>query len=225
MLKRIAASVRRLYRGYVVRDPFAIACRRWLRDRGDETLRVDYPLGPDSVVLDVGGYHGDWAAQLYERYGCRVYVFEPVTEFYEGIRARFAGNPSVKVFNFGLSDSDAMLPISLAADASSVYQGAEQTIEIQLRDVVAVLREEQISAIDLVKINIEGGEYPLLTRMLDERITDRCRDIQVQFHDFVPDASARRAEIRARLARTHELTYEYYFVWENWRLRELPEGD
>ena len=30
---------------------------RWFGDNGDHTLRLDYPLNEDSVVLDLGGYH------------------------------------------------------------------------------------------------------------------------------------------------------------------------
>jgi len=34
----------------------------------------------------------------------------------------------------------------------------------------------------------------------------------------VPDAKARVQNIRRQLERTHRLTYQYDFVWENWRL-------
>ena len=42
-------------------------------------------------------------------------------------------------------------------------------------------------------------------------------DIQVQFHDFIPNAQERRRAIQEALSATHELTYQYEFVWENWR--------
>jgi hypothetical protein len=60
--------------------------------------------------------------------------------------------------------------------------------------------------------------------MLDTGITAKCRDIQVQFHDFVPDAEIRRDEIRRALSATHHLTYDYPFVWENWRINRRPDG-
>ena len=41
-------------------------------------------------------------------------------------------------------------------------------------------------------------------------------DIQVQFHTFYPDASHRREKIQQELMKTHVLTYNYDFVWENW---------
>ncbi len=219
MFRPIVRRLRTFYRVRVKRDPFAIALQRWYRDRGDEMLRLDYPLGPDSLVLDVGGYTGEWAARIHGRYGCRVDVFEPVPEFCARIRTRFAGNAAVRVFEYGLSDSETTLPMSVAADGSSVYQKGARRIEVRLRDIADFVREQNIGEIDLIKINIEGGEYALLRRMLDTGIAGRCRDIQVQFHNFFLDAERLRDELRERLARTHELTYDYYFIWENWRRR------
>ena len=220
MLNRIRRFLRVLWTVHIKRDPFAIAYQRWLRDDAEGTLRYDYPLGPDSVVLDVGGYTGNWAARIHERYGSRIYIFEPVPQFNEALRRRFDGHAAIRVFDFGLSDRDTTMPMTVAADGSSVYQEGGTRIEVRLRDIDAVLAEENVGAIDLIKINIEGGEYALLARMLDRGIAARCRDIQVQFHDFFPNARALRAELRDRLAHTHELTYDYEFVWENWRRRE-----
>ena len=45
----------------------------------------------------------------------------------------------------------------------------------------------------------------------------------MQFHEEVlSDAPERMRAIQARLARTHELTFQSEFVWETWRLREPP---
>ncbi|MFH1247258.1 MAG: hypothetical protein V1644_02660 [Candidatus Micrarchaeota archaeon] len=62
-----------------------------------------------------------------------------------------------------------------------------------------------------------GGEFELLKRMLEQNLIARCKNIQVQFHDFYPNARELRDELRTELAKTHELTYDYYFVMENWR--------
>ena len=40
----------------------------WLQDNGDETLRLDYELTPDSMVLDLGGYRGQWASDIFDKY-------------------------------------------------------------------------------------------------------------------------------------------------------------
>jgi hypothetical protein len=53
--------------------------------------------------------------------------------------------------------------------------------------------------------------------MIDTGLIAEIDEVQVQFHDFVPDARGRMDEILADLALSHEPTYRYPFVWENWR--------
>ena len=70
--------------------------------------------------------------------------------------------------------------------------------------------------IDLLKINIEGGEYDLLPNLIASGWIERITDIQVQFHDFVPDAIAKTQRIQESLRRTHRITWMFPMVWENW---------
>jgi hypothetical protein len=73
--------------------------------------------------------------------------------------------------------------------------------------------------VDLMKINIEGGEYELLEHLIARGLTKRIRNIQVQFHeDVMAGAAGRMERIQSRLAETHHLTYQERFVWENWEL-------
>ena len=39
----------------------------WVRDRGDQTLRLDYDLAAASIVFDLGGYEGQWASDIFGR--------------------------------------------------------------------------------------------------------------------------------------------------------------
>ena len=201
----------------LVLDAKSWAIVRWVLRRGDRTLRLDYALTPASVVFDVGGYRGDWAAAMVERYGCKVHVFEPVEEFRAQIERRLGANPNVVINGFGLAGRTTTCLISVEEDSSSVARG-EAKREIQLVDVDEYVRRHGIDRVDLIKINIEGGEYELLERMHETGLIPRCVDLQIQFHDFVPGAQARRDALRSMLAATHRLTYDYPFIWENWHL-------
>ena len=61
---------------------------QYYADGGDIRFRFDYELAPDSLVLDLGGYEGQWASDLYARQRCRIDVFEPVARFAAAIGAR-----------------------------------------------------------------------------------------------------------------------------------------
>lgn len=210
------SSMRRLFRGYVLGNAFERAALKWFRDKGDETLRLNYPLDSDSTVFDCGGYEGDWAAAIHERYGCKVFVFEPVNRYAEAIEKRFRGNSAVRTFRYGLHCRNETTKIHLAANASSTFGSSAEHEEIQLRDVAEVFNELGAERIHLIKINIEGGEFDLLERLLDTKLIERIDDIQVQFHKFVPDAVERRRRIRENLSRSHRLSYDYEFIWESW---------
>lgn len=215
---RMALFVRR----DIMRDPFLLEVRRWFRDRGDETLRLDYDLDAGSTVLDLGGYRGEFAAAIIGRYACRVFIFEPMPAFFELCRERFLNTKTVICLPYGLSKTTSLAPIHIDADSSSTFVPANENVEavdIRLRAVEEVWSELDIGEVDLCKINIEGGEFDVLERMIETGIISRIRHLQIQFHSFVPDAAARREAILAHLAKTHVRSWNYEFVWESWRLR------
>ncbi len=202
-------------------DEFTRAHRAWVRDNGDQTRRLDYPLTETSVVFDVGGFVGDFAQQIVDRFNATVFLFEPVRKYHEACVNRFAGNPKVRCFHFGLADTDGTFRISDANDASSITRmDADADSEVvAVRCFADFVAEQGIRGIDLLKVNIEGGEYPLLPHLLDRGLAPMIGDLQVQFHNFIPDAVAMRNTIRERLQATHRETWNYPFVWENWTRR------
>lgn len=200
------------------RDPVLMQPLRWRRDQGDVRLRLNYPLDSDSVVVDVGGYRGDFADQIHRKFGSHIYLFEPVPQFFELCRLRFADCPDVRCFDYGLSAETGHFAITNEADGSSIAKHGSGTSRQQVivRRFADVASELAIDHIDLLKVNIEGGEFDLLPHMIDTGWIRHVRYLQVQFHTFVDDAARRRDQIRDRLRRTHAEMWNYPFVWESW---------
>ena len=192
----------------------------WFRDEGDRTLRLNYILNAKSMVLDLGGYRGQWASDIYAMYGCTIHVFEPVMQFAEDIRRRFEKNTKIYVHEFGLGDKNQTVSIHLAYDGSSIYRSGCNSVSARLVDAATFLESEGIKQIDLMKINIEGGEYDLLDSLIAAGLISQIRNIQVQFHDCIPEAALRMRQIQNALSHTHTLTYQYEFVWENWEAKQ-----
>lgn len=192
----LSALVRR-YKLYITKDPFTVDAQRWFDDKGDETLRLSYPLTEESVVLDLGGYKGDFAADMTHRFNCYVYIFEPDIKFYQHCVDRFADNPKIKVFHYGLSDCDGEFWLSDSADASSFYDSKEsgKGALCSVKRFSNVWDELKLSNVDLMKINIEGAEYSLLEHIHENEITNSINYFQIQFHNFVDDAERKRHEI------------------------------
>jgi FkbM family methyltransferase len=191
----------------------------WIAADGDRTLRVDYDLDERSLVWDVGGYEGNWSAEIAARYRSTIEIFEPVEEFVDRLQERFRLNPDVHVHAFGLGGESRTDLVAVNGDRTSLFETGELQ-KIRIVDVLEQLQSSGVQSIDLLKVNIEGAEYELLDRLIASgRIAD-VRHLQVQFHDFVPRAEARRDAILHALKGTHRATYSFPWVWEAWDLQE-----
>lgn len=215
-------KVEKLYMLYVKRDKFQIAVKKWFKENGDNTLRIQYDLNENSVVFDVGGYLGDFSDKIFKKYHCYVYVFELTTKYYKIIRDRFANKSKIKVFNYGLGYKNDCLEINVQSNGSSIYRKKNSNVfdrieTVKINDIFKVITSLRIDHIDLIKINIEGGEYGLLERMIQKKIHLICENIQIQFHQFFKDSERLRENLRKKLSLTHKVTYDYYFVFENWK--------
>ena len=195
--------------------------KEWRQSGGDSIHRVNYDLSKDSLVFDIGGFKGEWSHTISKKYNCDIYIFEPVKTFFDQIKNKFKDNKKIKVYNLGLYSETKEEFISVAGDSSShVNQKSGNSEKIQLQNVVEFLKEKNVSYVDLAKINIEGAEYDLINKLIDNNVITVFNNLQVQFHNFIPDATSKLLDIRSKLEKTHELTYCYDFVWENWKLKD-----
>ena len=68
ILKSIQNRLLQIYKLYIIKDEPSIYAKKWFKDEGDTLLRLNYPLTSDSVVFDLGGYQGDFAADIFKKY-------------------------------------------------------------------------------------------------------------------------------------------------------------
>jgi FkbM family methyltransferase len=193
--------------------------RAWHAVDGDRTLRLDYDLGAASVVLDVGGFEGQWASDIFARFAPTIHVFEPVAAQAAAIERRFAPNDRIHVHPVGLAGRDDEVDIVVDGERSSVSARRGLSERVRLVAAAEELDRLGIDEVDLLKCNIEGGEYDLLEHLLDTGLVSRIRELQVQFHDLGPASLARMRAIQRRLAETHELRWQHELVWESWHRR------
>jgi FkbM family methyltransferase len=199
--------------------------KKWYTDNVEKKLRYEYDLSENSVVFDVGGYEGDFASEISARYKANIYVFEPVSIYITQLNERFKKNNSIHIIPAGLGAKSEEISISIMDEASShtrdTYMNKQGTVEIaKIVDISEFIQQNKIEKVDLLKINIEGAEYELLERIIELKSLSNFKNLQIQFHDFYPNFQERYNSIRQELEKTHKLTYEYSFVWENWELKK-----
>ena len=189
----------------------------WTRAGGNRLRTEELDLTPGDVVLDFGGYRGEYAETLIARYGCTVHVFEPVPEFADYIRSR-SSDERLRIHQVAIGPERTKQTLYLGEDATGIGISGEQ-VEIDVESP-AYLTERGIVGARLAKINIEGGEYSMLPALDDSGLLENIERIFVQFHSIDAGSEADRARCRALLRKHHDCDWEYSFVWESWTKRK-----
>lgn len=185
-----------------------------------ESMRYEYPLTKDSVVVDCGAHRGTWSAEILRKYpGCRLIAFEPIRMFANETSRRLWGIPNVDVFSLGVGGANARAEFHVQGDSTGKFAGSTEIESVEIVDLLQFLERLQIQMVDLIKINIEGGEFELLESFLERGDASMFTDIQVQFHPVVANYQERWEKIRAGLLKTHELTYDAPWCWENYHAK------
>ncbi len=189
----------------------------WRDHQGDSTHILDHSLDSNSVVLELGGFTGAWATQVHNKFKCKVYAIEPIKEFYDQMVTKFKDQNSIHLLNVGVGVEDKKGVIYLSDDGSSSNAENNIPVEVEFRTLNRILEEWGIERVDLLQINIEGDEYPILESLLETRTIDKIETLQVQFHLGIENDRERKEAISERLkAKGFKLKYCYPFVWEAW---------
>lgn len=172
-------------------------------------------LAYSPLVWDVGAFEGRWSREILDRYPTAdLHLFEPVPLY-----AAMLPKEGVWIHPYGLSDADGQATITVAGDRSSTYEmGYSGTSEgIVLRDILEELGDQTVH---VLKLNVEGAEYPILERLTQANRLHQIHTLLIQFHTFIPNFGERYLAIKKAMLKTHTLTWRTPFVWERWDLRK-----
>jgi len=184
-----------------------------------EHLRYEYNLNPDSIVIDGGGYEGNWFKTIWEKYHCNIHVFEPIGDFYmqcSKLATSLEAGPDrkIKVYNDGLWSSDTWDSFSVRGDTSGAFTESSRNEIVHLTSASDVV--SRLGHVDVMKLNIEGSEYEVLEWLFDTALLKRIDNIQVQFHFNFPEAKRKYPFITNLLSQTHRPEWDSEPTWQNW---------
>lgn len=177
-------------------------------------------LHKDSIVYSLGvGTDISFDRELIARTGAVVHAFDPTPRSVEWIRMQHL--PIEFVFHeLGVADYDGLAhfaPPLNAAHASFSIERKSSTathqpgVDRQVSRLDTIMRMLGHDHIDLLKMDIEGSEYSVLTTILRERL--RIRQILVEFHHRFPEIGRRRTQ--DTLKELHRAGYRVFFISEN----------
>jgi predicted GTPase len=103
------------------------------------------------------------------------------------------------------------------SEASIFYE--ESNFESEAISASQIFNLIKHDNIDLMKINVEGAEYQILEELIDTKNISKIKNLQVQFHLFDEEENNNYNNLVQKLSETHELSWRFPFVWENWKLK------
>lgn len=180
----------------------------------------DLVTTPTSVTFDLGSYKGNSLIHLRSKVQGIIHGFEPIHTFYARCARRISAIcPHTYVHPVGVGDTDTIRLLSVLDDETSEFIRSWKKEQCVFRSFFNVWNHLKIDRLDVLHMNIEGGEYAVFRSILAHGLLPKIKTIIVQFH--YPDRhSADRQAIQAHLRRTHRCVYDYAFVWERWDLIE-----
>lgn len=188
--------------------------RKYRRDGHNEILFADLQLDSWSIVLDFGGFIGEFTNEIRSRFDSEVYVFEPVPEFFESLKTRFENDDKVQVHNYAVGSKTGELILILQGEATREVGIGDSVACAVLTPHDSIIKD--ISEIALIAINIEGGEYDLIPALSEAGIFQRTDHLLIQFHKTGREYREQKAKCNAILQKTHEMKWCYEYVWESW---------
>jgi FkbM family methyltransferase len=144
-------------------------------------------VGPP-IVFDVGANEGDFTEMLLQRCAAQVYCFEPNPETASRLRTRLGSRSSVVVNDVALGEESGSMSLydqsgsagtglatALGEVLSDVLCHETKSVEVRVSTLDQFVSEHSIKKIDLLKIDTEGFEYPILAgarKSLESGIVD-----------------------------------------------------
>lgn len=228
-------------------NPDQEALDKWKRTNSEDR-RYQYKLDADSVCVDLGAFHCEWAMRISDMYNRpHIYAFEAIPQIYEIGKKNISGGELPKAchcmpgctgtemhtpdvytkiylhnYAVGRENGEANITMGPGFGAASSLHilDDEHIVKVKVMSVKVVFKEMRLTHVDVMKINIEGAEYDVLECMIENDLHKLVDNFQVQFHRLGDNYLQRYCDIKNALNKTHKITWEFPFIWENWERRE-----
>lgn len=173
--------------------------RRKVRETRVKNARVAFnavDLRPGDIAVDCGAHVGKISQKL-ERRGAIVHAFEPNPYAFQQLEKRFACSNSVHLYNKAVFDRSGSFNLYCHknsdedevrfAQASSLFKEKPNVREDKYFEVEVVDLSEFLkhigSRVRLLKLDVEGAECQILTKLIESNVVDSIDYIFVETHE------------------------------------------
>ncbi len=153
---------------------------------------------------------------MFRSKGATVYTFEPNPIAFAELEKKFKDDDKVFLYEKAVSVKNEILKLYMYqynkedqifwSVGASTYQTKDDVdtkdyIEVESIDLLEFI-EELNTPIDILKIDIEGGEYDILLKLIEKELYKKIKIILVETHDrHIPEIIPRGNKVRKLIER------------------------
>lgn len=154
----------------------------------EQEYRIPNP-GPVHTVVDIGANIGLTAIYFRILYpASRICCFEPCSSSFDMLRHNIARFDGIEAYRLAISDYDGEATLKIHKDNSGqnslTLDGASFTNRetVMVRSAYSLLQEMQLTTVDVLKIDTEGSEVPIMRSLIP--ILPKMRHVLVETHSL-----------------------------------------
>lgn len=153
--------------------------------------------GAKDCVIDIGGHLGFFSLYAFAlNSNIPIYSFEPHIGNYEILKKNLKDNRIKNVFPKQLAVSNKVEQVKLEISKEDLNHSITKAIEptgelqnVQTTTLEKVFKKNNIGHCDLIKIDCEGSEFPLIYAT-PRSILDKVSNIFLEYHDWIEGANS-----------------------------------
>lgn len=148
----------------------------------------------NKIFIDCGAHCGESILEAKRRFGndIKIYSFEANTNLAEALINHFKNDSNVKVENKAVWTKDSFIEFYLStswSDGSSVYKeknsgGVSENVLLKVPciDLSSFINSFDKDDYIILKLDVEGAEYEILSKMIDDETIKRVNELHGEFH-------------------------------------------
>ena len=148
---------------------------------------LDDLLNDEIIVVDLGACRGEFVDEMNRLFKIKkaILVEANPTNF-----KKLKSEENYILYNRAISDKSEQI-IDFYEDEKSPYNGSKffnyfNGVKHQIQTITLddIIEENNLSYIDILKVDIEGSEYDIMPNISDD-VYSKIKQITIEFHDFI----------------------------------------
>jgi FkbM family methyltransferase len=160
---------------------------------------LEKEINDKAVVYSFGvGEDASFDISLIKKYGLIVHAFDPTPQSISWAKSQSLPN-NFRLHEYGLADFDGDISFNPPDDPSHVshtildkQETNDRSIILPVKKMSTIMRELEHSTLDMLKMDIEGGEYQVIDDILTLDI--RPKQILIEFHHRFPSVGIHKTK-------------------------------